>query len=278
MLQVVGITVESGHDEAPTENQLRLLMGDSRAAGEVTTRGHTIMENVLDLEEKIARRYMVPRGQIVFIDRNDPIDEKVKKAAESGHTRLPMCEDDLDHIIGIVHVKDVLQAMVAEERPTSLDGMTRDPLYAPETITLDRLLHRFQRERSILAVLVDEYGTVSGLITVADVIEELVGPIDDEFDSDEPMIVMRAPDRYEVDALCPISEAFEKLNLRMPETEVNTLGGLVTDLIGRIPEKGEAVTVGNCEITVLEAESTRPRRLLVSRRSSNPHETTTTEA
>ena len=278
MLRVVGIKVEDGHDEAPTEDQLRLLMGDSRAAGEVTMREHTIMENVLDLEEKIARRYMVSRGQIVFINRNDPIDQKVKKAAESGHTRLPLCEDDLDHIIGIVHVKDVLQAMVAEEQPTALDGMAREPLYAPETITLDRLLHRFQRERSILAVLVDEYGTVSGLITVADVIEELVGPIDDEFDSDEPMIIMRAPDRYEVDALCPISEAIEKLNLRMPETEVDTLGGLVTDLIGHIPEKGETVTVGDCQITVLEAEGTRPRRLLVSRRSSNPHETTTTEA
>ena len=264
MLRAVGIRVEGGHGEAPTEDQLRLLLGDSRAAGEVTHREQLIMENVLDLEEKIARRCMLPRNQIVYIDRNDPMEAKLKKAAESGHTRLPLCEDDLDHIIGIVHVKDVFQAMVADDQLTALVGLARAPLYVPETITLDRLLHSFQREHTVLAMVEDEYG-VSGMITLENVIEELVGPIEDEFDSTEPAIVKRGSGRWEVDALCPIAEAIAKLELVIGDTEVDTLGGLVTDLIGHIPAKGDRVAVGDCEITVLEAAHTHAKRLLVSR-------------
>lgn len=263
MLRAIGIRMEAGHSEAPTEDQLRLLLGDSGEAGEVTRREQAIMENVLDLEEKVARRYMLPRNQIVFVNRNDPMDAKLKKAAESGHTRLPLCEDDLDHIIGIVHVKDIFQAMVAENQLTVLVKLARQPLYVPETTTLDKLLLRFQREKSVLAMLVDEYGSVSGMITLENVIEELVGPIEDEFDETLPMIVRHGTGRYEVDALCPIAEAIARLKLEIEDTDVDTIGGLVSDLLGHIPEKGEQIEIGGCTITVLGAESTRATRFLV---------------
>lgn len=263
MLRLVGIRMDDGHSEAPTEDQLRLLLGDSGEAGEVTRREQAIMENVLDLEEKVARRYMLPRNQIVFVNRNDPMDIKLKKAADSGHTRLPLCEDDLDHIIGIVHVKDVFQAMVAEDQLTVLTNLARKPLYLPETTTLDKLLHRFQREKTVLAMLVDEYGSVSGMITLENVIEELVGPIEDEFDETPAMIIVRGVNRFEVDALCPIDEAMARLRLEIDNPDADTLGGLISELMGHIPEKGEKIDCGGCTFTVLEAESTRATRFLV---------------
>ena len=128
MLRSVGIHVGGGHNAAPTEDQLRFLLSDSRAAGAVTMREQLIMANVLDLEEKIARRYMLQRSQIVFIDRNDPMDVKLRKVAESGHTRLPLCDGDIDHIIGIVHVKDVFQATLASDPLTTLIDLARKPL------------------------------------------------------------------------------------------------------------------------------------------------------
>ena len=266
MLRAIGIDVEDSHGEAPTEEQLRLLLGDSHAAGALTRRERLIMENVLDLEEKTARRYMLPRNQIVYINQNDPMEVRLQKAAASGHTRLPLCEDDLDHIIGIVHLKDVFQAMVAENELTALAHLARAPLYVPETISLDALLRHFQRKGTVLALLVDEYGMLSGMITLENVIEELVGPIQDEFDAEEPMIARRGLDRYELDALCPLVEAVDKLGLSIPAVDVDTVGGLVTNVIGHIPKVGERAVVGDHEITVLEAESRRATRLLLTRR------------
>ena len=265
LLGAIGIHADSGHSEAPTEDQLRLLLGDSRAAGALTRREQLTMENVLDLANKPARRHMVPRNQIVFIDRNDSMDEKLRKAAESGHTRLPLCEDDLDHVIGIVHVKHVFQSMVSNDPLTALVHLAREPLFVPESVALDALLHRFQRQHAVLAMLVDEYGVLSGMITLENVIEELVGPIEDEFDDEAPMIIRRDKTSFEVDALCPIAEAVSKMQLDILETDVDTLGGLVSELLGRIPAAGDKVRLADTEVTVLEAESTRATRLLVVR-------------
>lgn len=265
MLRMIGIHLDTAHGSILTEDELRQVLLDSVAGGHLTRRERLIIENVLDLEEKTARRYMVPRNQIVYLNRKDTMVEKLRKAAASGRTRLPLCEGDLEHIIGIVHVKDIFQAMASGEELTALVGVTRKALFLPELITLDALLREFQKGKTPLAMLVDEYGVVSGMITLEDVLEELVGPIQDEFDSEPPLIVKKGPNRFEVEAICPIDEVAKQCGMELPEeVRSDTVGGLVTDLLGHIPEVGEKVHVGRHTIVVLAAQPTRVQRVLIN--------------
>ena len=188
MLKALGVGIVSEHQSAHTEEELRAILLESAAGGHLTRRERLVIENVLDLENKMARRYMLPRNQIAFLDKNDSIEEKLRKASESDHTRLPLCDGDLDHIIGIVHVKDVFRAMANKPKLTALVDLARKPTYRPETVTLDVLLKDFQKNHTILTLLVDEYGVVSGMLTLENVIEQLVGPIQDEFDEEAPLI------------------------------------------------------------------------------------------
>ena len=211
---------------------------------------------------------MVPRSQIVYIDKNDSIEEKLRKARESGHTRLPLCDDDLDHIIGIVHIKDVFGALASHEKLTALADLARKPTFVPERITLYDLLCEFQKTQMPLAVLVDEYGVVSGMITLDDVLEEVVGPMLDEFDTHAPLVTETGPNRFEVDAVCPVDKVVEVCAIELPDTEADTIGGVVTDLLGHIPKPGEDVRVGRHKITVLDAEPTRVLRVLIEEEES----------
>ena len=264
MLRAVGIQVDPGHEATLTEAELRQVVLDSAAGGHLTRRERLIIENVLDLEEKTARRYMVPRNQILFLDRTDTMEEKLRVAAESDYTRLPLCDDDLDNIIGIVHIKDVFKALTVGEELTALAPLARKPLFLPELITLDTLLREFQRARLPMALLIDEYGVVSGMITIERVLEELVGPILDESDKEPDYVAQVGPGRFEVDALCPIGLVIKQCGVVVPEeSEADTIGGVVIDLLGHIPVPGEEVSIGNHDVTVLKAEPTRIQRVRI---------------
>ncbi|MDA0747997.1 MAG: hemolysin family protein [bacterium] len=269
MLRAVGIRLDAAHGETLTEDALRNILLDSAGWVHVTPRERLIMGNVLDLEKKPARRYMVPRNQIIYLNREDTMEEKLQKAAASGRTRLPLCEGDLGHIIGIVHVKDVFQAIVGPNALTALVGVSRKALFLPERITLDVLLREFQKEHSQLAMLVDEYGVVSGMITLEDVLEELVGPIQDEFDREVPHILQKGPHQFEVNAMCPIDDVVKRCQIVFSEeTLSDTIGGVITDLLGHIPKVGEQVVIGPHEITILSAEPTRVHRILIQQLTS----------
>ena len=268
MLRSLGIGIHSEHSEVHTLEELRAVLLESAAGGHLTHKERVIIENVLDLENKIARRYMLPRNQIVYLDKNKPMEEKLREASQSGHTRLPICHGDLDHILGILHVKDVFRAMANNETLTSLVTMARKPIFFLETVTLDVLLREFQKKRAVLAMIVDEYGVVSGMITLENILEELVGPIQDEFDNEIPLIIKKGTDRYEVDASCSVDEITRKLILELPATNSDTIGGVVIERSGHIPVVGEKLILGNHEITVLEADPTRIRRVLFQRLSS----------
>lgn len=257
MLKALGVGIVSEHSSAHTEEELRALLLESAAGGHLTRRERLVIENVLDLENRIARRYMLPRNQIVYLDKKDSIEEKLRKASESDHTRLPLCDGDLDHVIGVVHVKDVFRALARDEKITALVDFARTPTYRPETVTLDVLLKDFQKNHTILTLLVDEYGVLSGMITLENVIEELVGPIQDEFDEEMPLIEKKGPGQFQINATCPVADVMNELSIDLPESDANTIGGLVVERIGRIPTTNEKVMLGHHEVTVLEAEPTR---------------------
>ncbi len=266
MLRILGMRVSNDQGASFTESELRLTLVGMAAGGHVTRRERLIMENVLDLEEKVARRHMLPRNQIVYLNQNDGVDENLRIVSDSSHTRFPLCDEDLDHITGIIHVKDLMKGLYDEDRLTSLESIAREPLFLPETIRLDALLLEFQRRNTVLAVLVDEFGTVSGMITLENVLEELVGPIQDEFDSEAPLIVRTGPHRFEVEASCPVDQVISACGLELPdELTSDTTGGVMTELLGHIPTQGEQVHAGAHLMTALRVEPTRVQRLRIDR-------------
>ena len=266
MLRCLGIRIMNEQGDSITEPELRMTLVTMVAGGHVTRRERRIMENVLDLEEKVARRYMLPRNQIVYLNQHDERETKLRVVAESGHTRFPLCDEDLDQIVGIVHVKDLFRILFDEQGSSSLEGIARDPLFLPETIKLDALLLEFQRRNTMLAVLVDEFGTVSGMITLENVLEELVGPIQDEFDSEAPLIVRTGPHRFEVEASCPVDQVIRACGLQLPdELTSDTTGGVMIELLGHIPRQGEQVRTGAHLMTALRVLPTRVQRLRIDR-------------
>jgi CBS domain containing-hemolysin-like protein len=264
MLRAAGLEAVTEHDQEITEDEVRMILMQSAAVGHLGSGERQMMENVLDLEDKIARRYMVPRHQVVYLKRQDSMEQKLDAASQSGHTRLPLCDGDLDHVVGVVHIKDVFRAMTLDGGLEALASLARKPLFLPETIHLDILLKEFQRSQNHLAVLVDEYGTVSGIITLENVIEEMVGPIEDEFDTETPPVLKMGERRYEVDASCPVGDLTRICGVSVPEKiGADSVGGIVMEMLGHIPRTGEKVRLGNHEITVLESEPTRVVRVLI---------------
>ena len=253
------------HGGVHTADELRAILIESASGGHLTRRERLIMENAMDLENKIARRHMVPRTQIVYLDKRDSIEEKLRKASETGHTRYPLCDGDLDHIIGLVHIKDLFKAMAQDKDVTTLVDFARKPNFLLETVTIDVLLRDFQKNNTALTMLVDEYGAVSGMITLENVLEELVGPIQDEFDDEPARITKKGPHEFEIDATCLIEEVERRTRLDLPDTTVDTIGGLLVEHFGHIPGVDETLTLGSYDFTVLEAEPTRICRVVMKR-------------
>jgi CBS domain containing-hemolysin-like protein len=272
LLRLVGVRAVPPKEQMPTEEELRLILAESAAGGELSRRERLMMENVLDLEEKVTRQVMVPRRDIVFLSTRRTAQENLNTISESQYTRFPLCDGDLDRVVGMVHTKDVLGAITAGQPLPPLTKLARKLPFLPETMRLDVLLREFQRNRTHVAMVVDEYGTVSGMVTFEDVLEELVGPIQDEFDRELPMIIRRNNGRLLVDALCPLDDLIEACHLERPEVTSDTTGGLIVELLGHIPQPGEKVRLGRHELTVLDAEPTRVRRVEVQEVEPDPSE------
>lgn len=253
----------AGHTEvAHTEEELRHILSESAAGGHLSRNERLLIENVLNLEEKTARRVMVPRPDIVYLSLARSLDENLRVARQTGHTRLPLCEDDLTTVIGLIHVKDLFRAGGHEGRP-DLRKLSRDVPFLPESIRLDQLLVQFQKNKVHLAMLVDEYGGVTGMITLENVLEELVGPIQDEFDREPPPISDVGDGSYEVDAAVPLDRLAEHVGMTLPETDAETTGGLILDLLGRMARAGDTVTIDGHRLVVMRADPTRIRRVRV---------------
>ncbi|MDH3216921.1 MAG: hemolysin family protein [Candidatus Krumholzibacteria bacterium] len=265
MLRAIGIRMLSDHGTSTSEDELRLILLESAQSGHVSVRERLIMENVLDLEDKSARSAMLPRNQIEIIDRTDPIETQLQTLSKTGHTRLPLCDEDLEHVVGIVHIKDIFGKLAARGSIDDLTPLARPATFFPENMPLDRLLRELQRTSVMMGLLVDEYGVVSGLITLENVIEELVGPIQDEFDSETPLIVQKGTDTYEVDATCPIDEVRKRIALQLPELEADTIGGAVIEMLGSIPKPAEELTVARHKITVIETSPRHIIKLLIAK-------------
>lgn len=266
LLRAVGITAPELHEVAHTDEELRMLVSASAKGGYLDEAEREMLDNVFDFSERVAREIMVPRNDMVCLYVEDPIEQSLKVAKEEGHTRFPLCFEEKDNVLGLIHIKDLF---AKQGECTDLRQIMRPIMMVPENISVSKLLKEFQRQRAQMAILVDEYGGTAGLVTIEDVLEELVGEIRDEFDEpEEPEVEKVAPDTYEVDGALLLEEATEQFGLELPEEEpdVDTVGGYVFTMLGRQPEPGDRVELGQFTAEVAETEGFRITRLRLTRR------------
>jgi CBS domain containing-hemolysin-like protein len=234
-----------------------------------------MLRNLLHFGEQTAGEIAVTRGDIVAVQSEISFDELVRAFAEAGHSRLPVYRESLDDVIGMIHIKDVFVASIDPARNRSLDSLIREPLFVPESMGVLELLARMRADRVHLAIVVDEFGGTEGLVTIEDVVEEIVGDIEDEHDDAEAAMLTPLDDGlWEADARIELDELAEAVDPRLSseEDEVDTLGGLVFLLAGHIPDKGECVT--HPSGWKLEAIDSDPRRIIRVRLHAPEGETT----
>jgi CBS domain containing-hemolysin-like protein len=274
-LWALGLGKTDHAELAHTDEELRHIVAESVAGGHLSRNEREMIENVLNLEEKTARRVMVPRPDIVYLSLARPLEDNLRLARQAGHTRFPLCEDDLTTVVGMIHVKDLFRVGTGNGARPDLRKLARKVPFLPETLHLDQLLLEFQRNRVHLAMLLDEFGSVTGMVGLENVLEELVGPIQDEFDRETPQVTPSDNGSFDVDASCPLDVLADSTGVALPETNAETAGGLVLDLLGRFPAIGDSVTVDGYRFVVTQADPTRIRRLRVEplRRASGPAET-----
>ena len=232
-------------------------------AGDLTPVERQMLRNLLHFGDETAGDICVTRGDIVSVPSTISFDDLVKAFAEAEHSRLPVYGESLDEIVGMVHIKDLFAAMIDEARDRSMQAMMRTPLFVPESMGVIDLLARMRAERIHLAIVVDEFGGTEGLVTIEDVVEEIVGEIEDVPDIEAAGLLTRLDDGvWEADARIELEELAEAVDARLiwEEDEVDTLGGLVFLLAGHIPKRGECVT--HPSGWRLEAVDSDPRRIL----------------
>ena len=228
---------------------------------------HQMLEGVLEVSTMQVRDIMIPRGQMVVLERDANPQEMLEVIIESGHSRFPIIADDRDEVTGILLAKDLLRFFAEGDRARfRIKECLRPAVFIPESKRLNVLLKEFRHSHNHMAIVVDEYGGVSGLLTIEDVLEQIVGEIDDEHDPDEEvLIVPEREDSWRVDALARIEDLNEELGTQFSDEDYDTVGGLVMHELGRLPRKGEALNFGGMRFTVLRADRRRIHALRLRR-------------
>ena len=247
-------------------DELAAILVEARERGLIDADVLQMLESVLEVSEIQVRDIMVPRSQMVVINRDEPVEKILPVVIESGHSRFPVVGEDRDEVAGILLAKDLLRFFV-EDEPAEFDikECLRPAVFIPESKRLNVLLKEFRATHNHMAIVVDEYGGVSGLLTIEDVLEQIVGDIGDEYDIDESEGIRKEADRsWTVPALTRIEDFNLAFGTRFSDEEFDTIGGLILHELGRMPRRGEAVQIGGLELKVTRADRRRIETLRVT--------------
>ncbi|MGI8820424.1 MAG: hemolysin family protein [Chthoniobacterales bacterium] len=244
---------------AHSEEELRLILDESEKSDEVSTLGRDILVNALDMRRRVVRDIMTPRGEVVSLDMEESFEHNVKKALESRHTRFPLCRGHLDNTIGLIHIKELVP-MMRDPQP-DLMRIRRDVLNVPEMMQLEKLLNLFLTKHAHLAVVVDEYGGTVGMVTLENVLEELVGDIQDEFDTEKEEFREINENEFTVEGAVGLYELQDMADLTLESADVSTIGGYVTHLLGHLPKQGEQVQIEDYVVTITKSDGRRVEEL-----------------
>ncbi|HEY3664336.1 MAG TPA: hemolysin family protein [Chthoniobacterales bacterium] len=249
----------SGAELAHSEEELRLILDESEKSDEVSSIGRDILVNALDMRRRVVRDIMTPRGEVVYLDIEETFDENVKKALESRHTRFPLCRGHLDHAIGLIHIKELVPMM--RDPAPDLMKIKRELIPVPEMMSLEKLLNLFLVRHAHLAIVVDEYGGTVGMVTMENILEELVGDIQDEFDTEKAEFRKINDDEFVVDGGVGLYELRDLADIELENSDVSTVGGYVTHLLGHLPKQGEQVPIEDYVVTVSQTDGRRVGQL-----------------
>lgn len=246
--------------------ELNMLINASYNEGVLNETEKEMLHNVFKFSDLTAKQVMIPRTDMACIPSDITFEELNKLTMESQYTRYPVYEENLDHISGIIHAKD-LYGLAMKNEAFVIEKILRPVLLVPETITMDKLVLEFKKRQGQMAIVIDEFGGTSGLITLEDVLEEIFGEVQDEFDSDEEADIKEiAEDKYLANAMMRLDEIAEFFDMEIIDEDVDTIGGLVVKLLGRIAEIGDVVAIENLECTVNEIDGARVTKLVIVRK------------
>ncbi len=253
---------------AHSEEELRQIVSESSGSEQVSPIGRELLINALDMSRRVTRDIMTPRGQVVSLDIEDSFEDNLALALESRHTRFPLCKGHLDETLGLVHIKDLLAAVHSNNK--DLMAIKRELLPVSERMPLEALLKFFLGRRAHLALVVDEFGGTVGIVTLDNVLAELVGDIHDEFDLDQPEFIRLNKDEFVVAGTLGLYELQEYADLEVESLEVSTVGGYVVHLLGHLPKVGESVKIEHYLVTVTKTDGRSVGQLHFRRLSDSP--------
>lgn len=252
MLSLFGIKSIGGHESHHSSEELQYLLDQGRETGALDSSEHELIQNVFDFNERVVKNIMVPRTKISAIELSTEKDELLEKLITEGYSRMPVYDEVIDKIVGIVHTKDILPLLVRGEE-IALKDIIRKPYFVPETKKINDLMAELQQKRIQIAIVSDEFGGTAGMVTLEDIVEELVGEIQDEYDEEKPIVEVINDREFIVNALAPIYDVNEHLPHDLPEDgDFDTVSGWLGDIFGKIPDVGEQKESNGYNITVLK--------------------------
>ncbi len=255
--------------EAMTTEELKLIVERTGEQGILEAEEEQMISAVIELGESRVHQVMVPRIDMVAMPASTSLTEAVDLVVAEGHSRIPVYEESVDNIIGILYAKDLLPFLKSSEQPPAIRSILRAPLFVPESMSIDDLLHELQRRKVHIAIALDEYGGTAGLVTIEDLLEEIVGEIQDEYDTEEPMVVRLSDDEARVDGRADVDDLVELFGVRLDEEDAeqyDTVGGLVYHHVGGIPKVGDQVELKGVTLTVESTDGRRVGKVLAIRR------------
>ncbi|MBQ2776946.1 MAG: HlyC/CorC family transporter [Peptococcaceae bacterium] len=268
---VVSFSKKYDDDDSPTitEDEFRLLVDVGQEEGVFDESESEMINSIMEFDEIVVKEIMVPRIDIVGLDGEDNVNEALRLIIDGGHSRIPVYEDSIDNIVGILYAKDIFEHMNEDFEQLKVKTLIRNAYYIPETKKVDDLLEELRMKKVHMAIILDEYGGTSGLVTIEDLLEEIIGDIQDEYDAEEDLIVMHSDTVLVADARTPIHDVEEAFDIELDEeilddSEADTIGGIAFEHLGGIPEKGDEVTVDRFHIRVVEVQGRRIAKVEVT--------------
>ena len=268
ILRIFRIEAASEHELAHTEEELRMILTASGQSGVLKDSEVDLVKHVFEFADKVAWDIMVPRVDMTYMDATWPLERNLQIANSHTYTRFPLCEGDSDHVLGMIHVKDLVR--LSATGGSDIRQVMRDIIFVPETKSIDQLLREFQLRKMHMAVVVDEYGGTAGIVTLEDVLEEIVGEIHDEFEEPRPDVQIQPNGDMLVDGKVMLSDLKIDYEVELPETDSETVGGWVLDVLGAIPESGVTVDAPPYAILVKEMDGQRVRKVVIMRTEPVP--------
>ena len=261
-LKILGVEHANVADVAHSEEELRMIVSASHRGGLLNQMESDLLDNVFDFADRVAHEVMVPRQDMVCLFADDSYEENLQVVRETPHTRFPLCLDDKDHIIGMIHLRDLMDLEWCNNNKKDLKTIMREILVVPEGMSVAKLLQIMRRKRIHLSIVIDEYGGTAGLVALEDIIEETVGDIEDEHDAIAQAEVQRMPDdTYEFDGRVLFDDVAQLLGIRLEDHEEDTIGGYIFGMLGRRPEIGDEVNIGEYSFSVLQVTGFRVVRV-----------------